>query len=123
MYSAIQPRRASASFPVVKTKQCDLWDTDTGLQTGQPMIGHTDAVTSVAFSPDRHRVAAASKDGTVRIWDAETGQPIGQPLVGHTQWVTSVAFSPDGSLIASGSHDKAVRLHGMPAPVHRSASR
>ena len=87
-----------------------LWDAHTGQPIGQPLTGHTDAVSSVAFSPDGTRIASGSGDDTVRLWDAHTGQPIGQPLTGHTDFVNSVAFSPDGTRIASGSGDNTVRL-------------
>ena len=73
-----------------------VWDADTGQPVGQPLTGHTDAVCSVAFSPDGHRIVSGSADDTVRLWDADTGQPVGQPLTGHTDAVYSVAFSPDG---------------------------
>ncbi|MFC4591516.1 nSTAND1 domain-containing NTPase [Sphaerisporangium corydalis] len=74
------------------------------------LTGHTGAVTSVAFSQDRTRLASAGVDETVRIWDAATGKQIGAPLTGHTGVVYSVAFSPDGTRLASGSDDGTVRI-------------
>jgi eukaryotic-like serine/threonine-protein kinase len=32
--------------------------------------GHSDAVTSVTWSPDRERIASGSVDGTVQLWQA-----------------------------------------------------
>ena len=69
------------------------------------LIGHTDTVTSAAFSPDGKRIVSGSSDETVRIWDASTGQPVGSPLEGRTDYVRSVAFSPDGKRIVSESYN------------------
>ena len=75
---------------------------------GSP-TGHTDGVTSVAFSPDSKLLASASLDHTVRLWNPATEKPIGQPLSGHTGHVQSVAFSPDGKILASGGEDGTIR--------------
>ena len=71
-----------------------LWNADTGQPLGDPLTGHTGAVTGVAFSPDGHRLATASGDGTVRLWNADTGQPLGDPLTGHTDAVTECGVQP-----------------------------
>ncbi|KAL0945101.1 hypothetical protein HGRIS_004254 [Hohenbuehelia grisea] len=72
--------------------------------------GHTDGVTSVAFSADGRRIVSGSCDTTVRVWDSSTGHPAMPPLEGHTDRVTSVAFSPDGRHIVSGSWDETIRV-------------
>jgi WD domain, G-beta repeat len=47
---------------------------DTTLST--PLIGHTNAVEAVAFSPDGHTLASGSDDHTVRLWGMNVNQAI-----------------------------------------------
>lgn len=78
--------------------------------------GHTDAVWSVAFSPDGAILASGSLDSTVRLWEPTTGN-CWQTLQAHSSGVWSVAFAPqmslaqpDHYLLASGSQDQTIQL-------------
>jgi uncharacterized protein YjbI with pentapeptide repeats/energy-coupling factor transporter ATP-binding protein EcfA2 len=87
-----------------------------------PMLkGHTDGVTSVAFSSDGKTIVSGSYDKTVRMWDVESGEQT-KELKGHTAFVTSVAFSPDGKTIVSGSGDKTVRMRDAACVIWWSSS-
>ena len=71
--------------------------------------GHTDRITSVAFSPDGLMLASGSADNTVKLWNPNNGQLKGT-LTGHTRVIESVTFSPDGQTLASASRDGTIRL-------------
>jgi WD40 repeat protein len=76
-----------------------LWDTDTGAQIGQTLIGHKGKVTGIAFSPDGRQLATTSLDGTLRLWSAT----VGQPMRGSAPQLMHVAFSPDGHRVAASA--------------------
>jgi WD40 repeat protein/tRNA A-37 threonylcarbamoyl transferase component Bud32 len=85
-----------------------IWNVNTGAKAGA-LTGHTDLVTSVAFSPDGRRVLSGSFDGTMRLWDVSKQEPI-RDFQRHTGWVTCVAFCPDGRRAIAGYYDWSIRL-------------
>ncbi len=80
-----------------------LWDVASGKPIGQPLVGHTDLVWSVAFSPDGNMLVSGSVDATIRLWYVTSGKLIDNEFAGHTHTVSSVTFSPNGKILASGS--------------------
>ncbi|KAF2008717.1 hypothetical protein BU24DRAFT_437817 [Aaosphaeria arxii CBS 175.79] len=75
----------------------------------QTLEGHSDSVSSVAFSHDSTQLASASGDKTVKIWNASSGACL-QTLEGHSNLVSLVAFSHDSTQLASASYDKTVKI-------------
>lgn len=80
---------------IVDTLTCD---------TLQILIGHTNYVSDVTFSPDSLLIASASGDNTLCLWDVHTGQMLHR-ISRHTNIVNSVEFSPDGKYVVSASND------------------
>lgn len=72
------------------------------------LVGHSDLINSIAFSPDAQFLASGGLDKSVKIWKVGDRQLV--RTLKHNQWVTSVAFSPDGNFLATGSWDSIVRI-------------
>jgi WD40 repeat protein len=85
-----------------------LWGRSTGTLV-RTFSGHSNGVTSIAFSPDGTSLLTGSIDGTARLWNVQTGGVL-HTFVGHTSYVWSVAVSPDGKYALTGSSDRTARL-------------
>jgi WD40 repeat protein len=87
------------------------------------LIGHSDAITACAWSPDSDKLATGSDDRTVRIWDSRSFKEL-HILRGHTGnesytagghrvvWgsITGLAWSPDGTRVASSGSDRKIYI-------------
>jgi WD40 repeat protein len=72
------------------------------------LLGHTDVVTRVAFSPKGALLATASTDNKARIWDFKKQRLLF--TLPHTHNVQALAWSSDGKLLATGSRDKTIQI-------------
>ncbi len=85
-----------------------VWDIKTGGSLFS-LVGHSDIVWKVVYSPDGKLIATASHDATAIIWDAESGNEL-RTLSGHNGKLWGIAFSGDGKRIATASADKTARV-------------
>lgn len=96
--------------------QVRLWDPKTGQPLGQPLLGHSKWITSMAFEPLHlvseksltPRIATASKDSTVRIWNTST-RKLEFVLTGHAASVNVVRWGGE-NVIYTGSSDRTVKV-------------
>jgi WD40 repeat protein len=99
---------ANAQLPVLPDdKTVKLWNSKKGVSP-HPLVGHSNSVHTISFSPDSKLLASGSHDRTVRLWVPAKGALL-YTLTDHLSWVVAVIFSPDGKLLATSS-DKTVRL-------------
>ncbi|HKP72269.1 MAG TPA: hypothetical protein VJT82_04980, partial [Pyrinomonadaceae bacterium] len=121
-----RPRPAAPNVPEIRGYEWYyLWQAYH--RDSDVLKGHSDSVTSVAFSPDGKTFATASVDGTVLLWDSlKRADPLKPDWGAHpVTLVTSVAFSADGKTLAVVAGDAAgrntVRLWDTSAPQKEPA--
>jgi WD40 repeat protein len=84
-----------------------LWDINGKART---ILGHSDQIYRLAFSPNGKIVATASWDRSIKLWNAVDGKLIRTLDGKHNSWILGLNFSPDGKMLVSSSQDKTAKI-------------
>ena len=76
-----------------------IWDTDNG-RLLQTLVGHSEFILDIQFSPNGKWVATASEDRTARVWEVASGREVAS--LPHPGKVLGVSFGSDGEVLATG---------------------
>lgn len=82
-----------------------LWQPNAVGRFSMTLDAQSEAVRSVAFSPDGTKLASASQDGSLTLWDSATGDTVWRYDDPNGYGFLSAAFNPDGTKVISGSED------------------
>jgi WD40 repeat protein len=91
-----------------KERTARLWDAASHIEL-RKLVGHRDAITSVAVTAAGDKIVTGSRDRTARVWDASTGN-VQWSLTLHKSTINGVAITPDGARIVTGSADRTARI-------------
>ena len=75
----------------------------------ESMIGHTDAVTYVQYSPNGNGLASGGGDMAIRFWNTSSLTPF-HTCKGHRDHIQAMAWSPDGALLVSADKIGELRI-------------
>jgi WD40 repeat protein len=81
-------------------KSTGPWDAPTGVNPVHRFTGFRKTVEGLEFSPDGALLAAAAREGRMRIWEVASGREKAD-LDGKSGTLNHLAFSPDGSTVAT----------------------
>jgi WD40 repeat protein len=87
-----------------------VWEVATGKDISI-YTGHSQSISTLAWSPDGRIIASGSSDKTVQVWEAVTGKTL-YTYTGHTGRINALTWSPDRRVIASASN--VVHIWGIP---------
>jgi WD40 repeat protein len=106
---AFNPIEGEVAFASVSSdRRVILWD----MESKTPLnifTGHTQAVKTLAFSPDGKLLATAGDDGLILIWDLADRKLV-QTLSAHRWTISALSFIPGGNTLASASWDGNIKF-------------
>lgn len=118
--SAFAPNSSDRMVTGAGDNTARLWDCNTQTTLAN-LVGHTNWVLCVSWSPDGEVIATGSMDNTIRLWESTKGKPLGSDsssvLRGHSKWITSLSWEPihlvrpgDKPRLATASKDGTIKV-------------
>jgi len=94
-----------------------IWDFTTR-EVIRELKGHTDKISSIAWSPNGKLLASSGKDERIIIWDVQQGKIYRTLsanggfglLTGYGGWVTSLSWNRDGRQIVGGLFSSVIKI-------------
>ncbi|MEY4934392.1 MAG: hypothetical protein RIS64_751 [Bacteroidota bacterium] len=97
------------TFACVTSPSVQIRDASTGRFLAD-FKGHTEVLTSMAYSPDGRFLLTGAQDKSLKLWSITTGTIMRTIANAHDTYVYAVAYSPDGKKIASGGYDGSIKV-------------
>ena len=106
---AFNPIEGAVKFASVSSdRRVILW----GMEHKTPLgilVAHTQAVKTLAFSPDGQLLATAGDDGLILVWGVDSQRLI-RTISAHRWTISSLAFLADGHTLTSASWDGNIKF-------------
>jgi WD repeat-containing protein 61 len=73
------------------------------------LVGHTNSVFALNYSPDEQILASGSRDVNLKFWDSSNYGLI-ESIVAHMYAINYLSFNEDGNLLVTCSMDKSMKI-------------
>jgi WD40 repeat protein len=86
-----------------------LYDTTTGALVRR-LIGHSEPVSAVAWSPDGRYILSGGWDSQLNMWNANSGQLVNSMTEANSDIIETIDWHQNGLIAAVGTSDGRVRI-------------
>jgi WD repeat-containing protein 61 len=86
-----------------------ILDLNQGFQPVANLLGHTNSVFALSYSPDEQTLVSAGRDAQLKFWDAKD-YSLSQNIVAHMYAINFLSFKEDGKYLVTCSMDKSIKV-------------